>query len=341
MSMRARLHRFPVAGINLLSSSILALLFLLPAGAASAQGSTVTVRGFTVEVTSSRALDCAAFRDLAPGVTFDLCYSVPASAQPELVLTHGEREVFTKVVVTTTALDDEKVKTTTRAFHTEPEETFRHQLSLPSAPRAKPGPSPDAPLIKGGTRESFFDKLRTGGFSRPGLYRVEVEVGFDRSTESLLLGVEVKAAGGESEVQEWTLDDGKIRVLTPGCFERQADPVLHLVLTGCEGSPYQVKAVTARRAEGLTLAAYVDNSLAAYRKIWRLESRAEGTDQPAYIKLELLQTLAGKQDFLLKYFVDLGGEILVVTFYGPVDEKETLRRRFGDLREWLRLPASP
>ena len=309
-----------------------------PASTAGAEGDPVALGGLRVQVTETRELDCGKFlrRAKQGEESLDLCFSAAPSAAPELVVETEATELLHSVSVEIIALGESKHTSTSKSVQKEPRRVFRQRLSLPGVPRGGPGPSPDAPLLEG-KRCSLFDPVRERGFSKPGFYRVTATLGAGETSDEVTLGVEVRSKGGGSDTRQWILAGGAVRLLTPGCARRQPDPVVELFLEDCEDPRYRIKAVTAKRAEGVTLASYVDSSLAAYQRIWHLESRAEGDGEPSFVKLELQQILAGEHSFLLKYFVDLGEDVMVVTFYGPPGEERTLRRRYGDLKGWLLL----
>ncbi len=52
----------------------------------------------------------------------------------------------------------------------------------------------------------------------------------------------------------------------------------------------------------------------------------------AALDLNKVEVLIGQENYLVKYFVDLGERVLVVTFYGPIDKERRLRQRYGDLQ---------
>ncbi|MDA8020607.1 MAG: hypothetical protein MPN21_24480 [Thermoanaerobaculia bacterium] len=288
--------------------------------------------GLEVSISGADFIDCTGTGFDSEEPLPDLCFGAAATSELRIDIESADPSVLARI-----SLQVRGDKHSSSVFHTfsEPGEETTWSNALP-LPRAESGaePSPDAPLAT--PKKNPFDltarRPSTGAY-RPGNYVIEVEAGPQESPRKALIGLVIS---GSSSLSQWAVADGRARILLSGCWRRELDPVLELVLTHCDDPQYQVKAATVTPHEGMTLDSYVNNSLQAYAKIWRMRSRRTDMGPPKIIELDLDQILASKVNGLWKHFIDFEEVFLIITFYGPQqDEPGALRARFGDRDDWL------
>ncbi len=326
--MIASKHRIPGLGRGRRPVLLAAALCALPALAAAAPQD-----GLEVEVEGARRVPCpdqevVESRDMAAA---DLCFTAPATATLELRLESATPETLRSVVMTRYSAVG--TGTSRSILAKNDSTTWTGELPLARVPR-RLAPTPDAPLVKPtGTLASLFANAGATGPFATGHHLIDLEAG--AALHRVVIGITITSSGKTDPLMQWTVADGRARLVLGGCWKHSLDPILELALTDCEEPQYAVKVATVDPQGKLSLEQYVKNSRRAYKKIWARVSQHGEPGPPEVIVLELEQMIAADHRTIQKHFIAVEDRFLIVTFYGPGGKKKRLRKRVGPRSDWL------